>query len=164
MAGVFTSDDVVPSRLGFHNVERDGQIDPSMNAMRAMRLQMDPNRMHAGHESVAARAARLRRAAEDLEEITGQESMQQHNVRPILDVSTAPTQRRLPSAALPVVTHRGPGALTAPQPAAATEATQEFQIQTPDTLVALQARRGQRGRALSMPPMALAVPPGLPSH
>ena len=65
MAGVWTSDQVVEQRLGFHNVERDGHMDSSMNAFRDIRLQMDPRHEHVGHESVAARASRLRRAAED---------------------------------------------------------------------------------------------------
>ena len=72
MAGVWSSDQPLTQRLGFHNVERDGQTDASMNAFRDIRLQMDPRHEHVGHESIAARASRLRRAAEDLEEITGQ--------------------------------------------------------------------------------------------
>ena len=69
MAGILTVDDPIPSRTWFHDVSRDGvDSNPSMSAMRAIMERMSSLEERVGTQSVAGRAARLRRAAEDLEE------------------------------------------------------------------------------------------------
>ena len=100
MAGVFSSEDPIPSRTWFHNVSLDGVPQSSMVAMRRVMEQMSSLEDRVGGESVQGRMARRRRAEDDL----GEHAL---HLQPV-------AQPQAPEAA----SHRGPGS-TIPLPAPA---------------------------------------------
>ena len=71
MAGALSSDDVVAARTWFHNVTRDGENQPGVNAMRALMEMMVPDetRRPGQTQSISGRAIRTRRAGEDMREM-----------------------------------------------------------------------------------------------
>ena len=94
MAGVLSSDEIIPNRIWYHDVSLDGVPQSSMVAMRAIMERLSSLEQRVGSESALGKEARRRRADEDLRESA-------LHVQPVVP---------------PLASHRGLGSLPAPAP------------------------------------------------
>ena len=125
MAGVFTYDEPIPTRTLFHDVSRDGMHHPSSSAMSNLRERMQRGQkggLPVEDDYGASRAAKLKRAKEDL--VEGQDAEQ-----PLVLKGVPPSWR--PADPPVAQTHRGVGAF--PPASASAPQTPNSLPQTPSS-------------------------------
>ena len=113
MAGALTYDEPLLGEMPFHNVSRDGALNPSVDAMTAIRRNMPHGLMSHKYSTHAGRKAKIERARADLVEVQQAEAAAQLAADPP-QWRWVPRAETEPAQPMPPASHKGRASSRAP--------------------------------------------------